>query len=311
MRFVREKQSMKKNKSFVLLLAGYLIFILAFSGNPINVINSNNSMNYTQKIENILSSDPGSPTNLPDDSEIYESSYSSSQNYYYDTYEMSYSDYHLIWLYSVDPLDDFDLYLYSSSSYSSTYFFKSSTSTDNVDWIVYNPSFSRKIYPMVDPYDSGDGIIGAESGHDGEFGVSYTVCSGSQEIGDMYQFELYMGYEYVISLTVPSDTNLDLYAYYLSGGESADYDEYENNSASEILGDDEEIVIANPRQTELWAFVIIKKEGTGSGTFTITQTMQIPSFEFIPVFGALIIAIYVSILFLNKKPKVPATPDKS
>lgn len=216
---------------------------------------------------------------------------------------MSSSDYHMVWVHNIVSGDDFDLYLYTDSGYSS--FVESSISSSlDIDWIVYRSSSSRYMYPKVYAYDSGQGVIEAESGFDGSVGNSYTVCSGTYEYGDIYEFSLSSTNRYTVSLTVPYDTDLDLYAYYFPTGGSADYNDEDYSSESSTLGADEEITLISPT-SGYWAFAIIRKEGTGSGTLSITRiTMMIPSFEFIPVLSALILAIYVSILFLKRKPNL-------
>lgn len=228
--------------------------------------------NSSTPISSLLSTDYLNPTSLADDSLDIETSYVASLNYYYDTYTMSTVDYHLIWLTCTTSGDDFDLYLYQNSDFSGL--IEDSTSGGDFDWIVYKPSTSTVVYPKVYAYYDGEGVIEAESAFDGNIGSGYTVCSGTYETGDIYEYYLSVGTYYNADLLVPSGVDMDLYCYYLSSGGAGDLNEYLYSSASSTTGVDESISFT-ASVSGTYAFVVIRKSGTSSGTLTITQGSSI------------------------------------
>ncbi|MBD3226764.1 MAG: hypothetical protein GF329_01130 [Candidatus Lokiarchaeota archaeon] len=297
---------MNIKKIYVLLITVFLLSILLFSG-KIDSFGSNSI--HLQTPLNMITSEstnPSSPILLSNDIKDYES-YSNSTDYYYETYVMSEMDYHLVWLYSINSSDNFNLNLYSAPTYSFNDIIECSYSNSNLDLAIFRPTNSIPTYAKVESIDSGDAIVEAETALEGDFNHHYTVCQDAQEIIDIYQFNLYWGYEYTIKLSVPDDSDLDLYGYHFINGSSADIDQPDRNSSSSTLGTDEEIIISqDPFDDALWAIVIIKREGTGYGSFIVKgeRTMDIPSYEFIPVLIALLIGIYISLIIFRKNPSI-------
>ena len=111
--------------------------------------NEGRSINIAEGIlDQSYSTNPGSPVALSNDVSVLENFPSTSTSFYYSTYSMSASYYHLITLNtrvcaSGNPL----IQLYSDSSYSN--FLTLSQAVGDVDWIVYRPSSSQAMYPIV------------------------------------------------------------------------------------------------------------------------------------------------------------------
>ncbi|MBD3227400.1 MAG: hypothetical protein GF329_04355 [Candidatus Lokiarchaeota archaeon] len=287
-----------KNKNKLSIALVFALFIFLISANLVSLNYQKANLYTGDNINSQLSSNPSNPTILADDSYDIETSYSAGFNYYYETYLMLSSDYHLIWLTCTSPGNDFDLYLYDNSDYSSL--IVSSTSSSDFDWVVYLPTSSEYTYPRVYAYDDGQGIIEAESGFDGTIGSPYSVCSTTDEFGDIYEFNLDSSKTYIASLTVPTDSDLDLYCYYLSDGESGDSNDYEVSSTSGATGVDEQITFS-PTTSGFYAFVIIRKSGGGSGVLSIIRERQmIPGFELIQVIFGIVSLISISLVFYKK-----------
>ena len=281
------------------LLIGFIFFgLLCVVNTPL----INNSMSLTKTgsiITPTESTNPASPVLLYDDSSDSESYISSGTSYYYRTYTMSTSDYHLIWLLTVTAYyNDFDLYLYSDASYSTL--ISSSTSTSQWDWIVIRPTTSQYTYPLVYTCTgTGGAYIEAESGDDIDIGTSYEPYLGSTEIGALYEVYFTSGTTYTVTLRNPSGCNLDLYVFRLISGTTTKLDYYSSISSSE--GGSEHISFT-PIYNDTYAIVILCKSGSGYATLKVIYgAPTIPAFDILPILMALTVSIYISFILLKNR----------
>ncbi len=222
---------------------------------------------YQDLTQNMLnesgSTNPSSPTSLSDDGYIYES-YSASTNYYYRTSTASSSYYHVIWVQPTSTADNFDLYLYSDSGYS-TLRTSSGRGDGYLDWVVFRPSSSTYYYPRVYTYDVGNAYIEWEDGSSSiSYGGSYGVPVSSSECVELYRVSLSSSNTYSFTLDVPSTGDYDLYLYYLSYGSYTSYTGYTRASAATGAGYDETISGFNPYYTGDYAIIVTWKSGSGT-----------------------------------------------
>ncbi|MBD3229449.1 MAG: hypothetical protein GF329_14790 [Candidatus Lokiarchaeota archaeon] len=255
------------------ILIGLFLAISLFS-----LIDINNDqhlyMNNDIKLSKLASTDPNNPILLNNSVLRTEYNFTYGSNYYYKTYLMSKSNYHLIYLSNTDGMDDFDLVLYSDSDYSDL--IESSDSYGNIDWIVCRPTDSTTYYPRVHAFGSGDAIIESKSAIQGKFEFNYSTCSTLYENGDIFQFSFTGGVSYTINLSVPIGTNLDLYCYKLSkyGELPRNFREFDHSSSLNISGEDESIIIS-PEDSGIYAIIVMRKTGTSSGNLIVYPSVRV------------------------------------
>jgi len=211
------------------------------------------------------STNPSSPDLLSDDSTVYDYYGSALTNYYYKYY-MYLGGYDLVWVYPTETDDDFDLYLYSDSSYS-TCVASSQFDGQTMDWVVYRPSVNSYMYPETYTYTgTGNAYIEAESGEFITVGISYSRYLGSAEAGELYEVSLSSSTTYTVKLEVPTDANFDLYVFKLNSGSATEYDGHSSTNSG--LGTTEYVTFT-PSYSDTYAIVVIRVSGSGNGILGI------------------------------------------
>jgi len=236
-----------------------------------NALIANSAENIVKPLE---STNPSSPTVLSDDNSLYEY-YSSSDYYYYKTGSASPSYYHVVWVQPTDSADDFDLYLYSTSTYSS-YQTYSGRGSGYLDWVVFRPSSSQYYYPKV-YREVGTGYAYIEweiSSTSLIFNNSYSGALSVSDCIEVYEVSLSTSLIYTFSLDVPTGADYDIYLYSFSAGATNSYGYY---SCSTNYGDgiDETILDYIPSYTGDYALLIVRR--SGSGTYNL-NTLSSPIF---------------------------------
>ncbi|NVM30352.1 MAG: hypothetical protein HWN65_16015 [Candidatus Helarchaeota archaeon] len=238
------------------------VFISIGVNNNKNILNTITNL---PPIDSTASTNPSSPVNLGDDVHKSENYNTTLQNYYYDTYSMDSADYHLIWLSEVNPVNQFDIVLFSDSGYL-TPIGGSLPVSLQCNLIVYRPSSTQIMYPMVyTTSGTGDAYIEAESGDDISVGGSFSKSLNSTEVADMAEVDLSSSIEYNIHLSVPSGCDFDLFVFRTAPGSATPAEIY--NSTSNVNGQDESIVFT-PSTSDTYALVMVRVAGSGIGTVT-------------------------------------------
>ncbi|MDD1776621.1 MAG: zinc ribbon domain-containing protein [Candidatus Helarchaeota archaeon] len=194
-------------------------------------------------------------------------SYSESNNYYYVAENLSSSYYHVIWVQPDSSQNDFDLGLYADSSY----FEMLADSTRYVgclDWIVVHPNMNQSYYPRVYAWlGDGEAYIGWKEGRKSiSAGIPVTDSLNSSKCIEVYSIYLESSSLYNFFLSVPPDSDFDLYSYYLSPGLASGYNDYEWSSQA-YLDENETKKSFRPEFSGLYAIVIVRR--SGSGVFTL------------------------------------------
>jgi len=254
------------------------------------------------------STNPSSPTVLSDDSSLYEYYSTSYSSYYYRTSSASYAYYHVVWLYTIESGDNFNLYLYSDSSYS-TLKASSTRGSGFLDWVLFRPSSSQYYYPRVYRYSgAGYAYLEWERSESLSFGTSYTNSLSSSDSFEVYHVYLSSSDHYIFKLEVPSGGNFDLYLYRLYSGYATSYNGYQESSASSTYGEDEVIKNYEPSYSDMYAIVVVRTSGSGSYTLTVNYDYSnlivvATFFGILGIIGALICSIAV----YNKYSQQPRT----
>ena len=257
--------------------------------------NAAKALNKDSAISPSASNDPGAPQALIDDNWLYET-YSASGYWYYNTYTMSSSDYHLIWLYTTASAT---FSLFPNSSYTGA--IDASFSTYGIDWLVHRPASAQVMYPRVYMGSSGTGYIEAESGYDILTEESYGFSLSASEAGELFEVYLYTSEKYAITVDVPSTGDFALFVFYQNSGEISGYDSHDTNSGG--LGTDERITLAPPLYTGTYAIVILRLSGSGTGYIEVAIIPDVPGFEISFIIMALAAAILLGLGFFNKNKK--------
>ncbi len=239
-------------------------------------------------MEPMASTNPSSPTYLSDDYADSES-YSSSLYYYYRTSTASTYYYHVVWLQPYYSNDDFDLSVYSDSSYSN--FVASSIRGDGLlDWVVFRPSSYQYYYPRVLTYDAGSAYIEWEDSST-TISVKNSVSAylSSSEAIEIFEVSLSSSKEYDITLKIPSGLDADLYLYYLNQGSGTSYSGYFQCSKRTGSGVDEKIDDYSPTISGDYAIIIARSSGSGSATLEFNY-----AHDLIPVIITIVVLIVIS-----------------
>jgi hypothetical protein len=209
-----------------------------------------------------------SSTSLTSGTYKYDQLTSSSDNDYYSFYCSS-SSYSVVWAYPTSSSDNFNLYAYTSSSYSSST--ESSTATgDSVDAIIVKPSSSATYYFKYSPYTgTGYYYLMAETAVSISEGTQKSVYLSSTDAVDFYYMYLSSSYTYSTELTVDSGDDFDIYLYSLSSTTKG-ISEYAAYSASSSSGADESFTYS-PSTSGYYGFLVVRDEGSGYGYLTVSQ----------------------------------------
>ena len=258
------------------------------------------SNNEDSPLEPMESTNPSSPVYLSDDSYDYEYYPDTTTNYYYSCDGYSY-DYLLVWLYTYDYADDFDLYLYTDAAYSSGV--ATSMSGSQLDWVVYRPASSGYMYPKSYTYSGyGTAYIESETGYDLTFGSQYSFALSSSESGEIFEESLSTSSTYTVYLEVPSGCDFNVYVFRTASGSSSKLDLH--SSVSTTTGYDERIVFT-PTSTDTYAIVVTRISGSGTGYLTVYDYIytptRIPTFELFPALLALATIIFLYLTAFKKK----------
>ena len=218
----------------IILVLILLIFIQLVNNSNITV---ENVINPSQNVSNLdtphLTKPPSIPANktLLSDGEItgYTDYGAYGSEYFHYTYDLSPTDYHMIWLETHSSDDNFNLHVYSDSSYSN-FVASSSKPFDELDWVVYNPSLPKVLYPKISTSGEGLGFIQVKSARDIEVNHVYeTVDFTSSHRGDIFEIELSSSTEYTVTLTSGYYTDMDLYIFRVGSGSCTKIDYHESN----------------------------------------------------------------------------------
>jgi hypothetical protein len=214
----------------------------------------------------LASTDPDAPELLEDNSYQFETFPSNYTNYYYETYNMSASSYHLVWLHTLDYVhDDFDLYLYSDPDYSNK--LGDSLGVGAMDWVVYNPSISNKTYVRVITFwGNGSARIEAETAQEIAVGGSYTPSLDDEEMSELAQCDLETTQKYRITLTPDPTADWKFYVFRVAENNCTKEDLHTRDSGG--VGEQEQIVFT-PSANGTYALVMIRASGTGNAKIQV------------------------------------------
>ena len=251
-----KKHAKLKSTLFVTILIIHVIFGMLLVGRNRGHLNTSSSLTTS------ASTDPGSPVLLSNGACISENFGSSGTYYYYETFSMSTSHYHLIALHTISPSNNFNLELFSDALYSNK--IGSSNSTTQWDWIVYKPSSSGARYPRVHTTTgSGDALIEAERADDFiNVGRGRVFLFHEQEVAKLFELFLSSSNTYTLKLTVPAGANFDLYVLRMATGSPIIEDFHA--STNPLNGQPERIVFT-PSSSADYALIVIRKSGSGQG----------------------------------------------
>ena len=191
--------------------------------------------------------------------------YRGSMSYHYRTGTASAGLYQIVWLLPTDGADDFNLYLYSDSAYS-TLLASSIRTAGFLDWVVMNPNASQLFYVKVTAMGSSTGNAWLEWEESDVIarGAIYSESLSIVESIELYQTYLSAGKRYQFNLGVPVDGDYDLYIYHLSANTAT-------NSLGRIAfsvtwgsGINESIIDFTPSTTDYYAIAVVRFSGSGS-----------------------------------------------
>ncbi|MHA1231556.1 MAG: binary toxin-like calcium binding domain-containing protein [Candidatus Helarchaeota archaeon] len=203
---------------------------------------------------------------LNDDESYHFSPYYSS--IYFATYYWEADRYNLLWVKPDDINADYDLYLYTDSTYSDPVCVDSATSRGNIEWLAYRVAAYHRMYPKVYRYSgSGSAYIECEAAYNLTVNQNFTRYLNDSDIGAIAQAYLSTSKTYYAFLDVPSGCDFDLYTFLRLSGSNITYDLYYSNSST--LGQDEQVSFKPAYFNAYYAFVIIRKSGSGNATLII------------------------------------------
>ncbi len=205
-----------------------------------------------------------SPTLLSEDSTIQDHYKYTSTRYYYKTGTALNAYYHVVWLQPVESYNDFDLYLYSDSNYSTEAAFSTEASGD-LDWVVFRPSISQPYNPLAYiQAGTGYAYIEWKISYDRIFvDSSNSAFLNASECIEIYQISLSSSSTYDFTLDVPSSGDYDFYFFYLSPGSATNSTGYVGASASSGLGVDEAILAYSPPVSGDYVILVARRSGAG------------------------------------------------
>ncbi|NVM31316.1 MAG: zinc ribbon domain-containing protein [Candidatus Helarchaeota archaeon] len=291
------------NAVILCLIGAILLTAVMFSQ-----YNNTESIQTNNHLESLSSTNPSSPQYLYHDSADYE--YFSSSNYYYRTNSYASSSYyHVVWVQPVDSWDNFNLYLYASSSYSSS-IAQSTRSSGYLDWVLFRPSSSSYFYPKVyRSSGSGNAYVEWEYSSSSLYeGDSTTGSLSSSECIEIYSVYLSSSERYQFDLSVPSGGDFDLYVYYLGYGDETNSYGWSESSTTSGYGTDESITNFNPSQNGEHAILVVRSGGSGS--FTLDFDYYRPFNPAILIFLIIIVIVAIGIalaIYKTFRSQPPAT----
>ena len=203
--------------------------------------------------------------------------YSSLSSYYYLTNGAPSTSYcHVVWLQPTEVNDDFNLYLYSNSGYS-TLRASSTRSAGALDWVVFRPSSAQTYYPKVQRKSgAGYAFIEWEAGSSTlSIGIPLSASLNYSECIESYRVYLSVGTPYNFTLDVPSGADYDLYLYYLSSGNAISWNNYVGSSTNSGSGIDEKIVDYSALYTDYYLILVVRKYGIGTFSLTYVSNTRI------------------------------------
>ena len=251
----------------------------------------------TIDLNSAASTDPNNPLTLGNDIWQYDT-FSEGSDYYYNTTSMSPDYYYLIWLRTVNSSENYNLYVYEQSDYTSE--LESSISSQYMDWIVYRPSTPNTyLYPKIDAYSgNGSGYIEAESADNiTTIGPThYAVDTNTNDYGDIKQVYLENGTKYTLTM-YHGRWDYYIYIYYLGSGESGNNLEYAASTFSAITS--QTSISFVPTYSDYYAIVTINKYNVIGLDPEISidywtpslPPVIIPGFEIIPILMGLFFVI--------------------
>lgn len=260
----------------ILSLLIFLIFIQLVNNSNIKAKSTTNSSQDVYSLDTPhLNKPPSIPANrtLLSDGEItgYTDYGAYGSEYFHYTYDLLPTDYHMIWLETHSSEDNFDLYVYSDSSYSN-FVASSSKPFDELDWVVYNPALSEVLYPKILTSGEGLGFIQVKSARDIEVNHVYeTVDFTSSHRGDIFEIELSSSTEYTVTLTSGYYTDMDLYIFRVGLGSCTKIDYHE----SKLRGNYWEQIVFTPSSSGKYAIVIVEEYWYGSLELSVNTTTHL------------------------------------
>ncbi len=258
-------------------------------------------------LESAASTNPSNPTVLYDGSYLNEYFSSSYNYYYYRTGYASSSYYYVVWLWATETGDDFDLYLYSDSSYS-VQKASSSRGSGYLDWVVFRSS-GQYYYPRVYRLSgSGYANIEWESAMTVSMGDSYSAYLGSSNCIETYQVHLDSNKKYEFNLEVPSGGDFDLYIYYLSSGYATGYSGYYTSSESYGSGTDETITDFEPSYSGDYAVLVVRSSGSGTFYFEVDHSHIDPAIIVVIVIIVVFVVLALAVVMYNRFQRPPRLP---
>jgi hypothetical protein len=220
------------------------------------------------------------------------------QNYYYDTASKSAGVYVIIGLWDFVGINNFDLFLYTDSAYSSLV--ASSTDTAYVDWVAYRTSQVGPVYPKVyTTTGAGTGYIFHRTLY--QFSFPQWLCDIFYSAPfDAIIVLLDDSKCYNFELEVDMGTTADLYLFRLDPGSSIPKDMHTLTSVTVI--DD---MTVKPATTDYYLLVSIRTSETGSADLTIRSVdCPIPGFELPLIAMALAAIILFAKNIFKTSPKI-------
>ncbi|MFX0097974.1 MAG: hypothetical protein ACFFCS_00215 [Candidatus Hodarchaeota archaeon] len=227
------------------------------------------------------------------------------QYYFYQTYSMSSSDYHLITAAS----DDNPTYLfrvYMDSGYNTLGSNPGGSGT--IRWTAYNPATSTVVYPLVNSQGStGTGYVEAQSAMDIALGSSYGATLSLSNAGEIWEIDLLNRKTYWVNLTVAGGCNFDLYVFRLSSGSFTLTDLHASTSST--LGVDESIRFS-PDSDAKYGIVALRRAGSGTATIQVALDNYAPTLtsgDVSPLTGTTSTSFNYSVTYTDADNDAPAS----
>lgn len=249
------------------------------------------------------STNPLTPVTLVDDMSVWET-YDVAGPFYYDAFFQlppTKSYYHLVWLYCWSATYNYDLFLYSDSSYSIEV--GNSQSSTKWDWIVYRISSAKTMYPKVTTVSAvgfDDADIEYEAAVDMDVGLSFDIdLDSAGEIFELLEINLASSKTYTFTLNVPATADFDMVIFRTAAESSTQLDVHK----AETLGAGADETITFSPDTSTWYAVVIflKSGSSGIGYLTAAES-GIPGFEIVPILiGFGIVVLFSLISRKNRK----------
>ncbi len=199
---------------------------------------------------------------------------STAQEYFYETRPVYAFTYTAVWMQPIAPSNNFDLYLYSDSSYSNLVA-NSTRSTGLLEWVVFRSPSVQIYYPKVEAFSTGSAYIEWESqAFQLSPGWSATYTLSVSESIEVYYSLLFSESAYNLYLDVPVGGDFDLYLYALAEGAATSYAGHIAKSAT--VGDGvDELIFFNPPSDGYYGWLVVR--ANGSGSFTMYNNLFEPT----------------------------------